>query len=197
MQHKHEIKAPASERAPANGRHRPPFDLLAAAPYLVTAALSDCLARTQPPEVFRPGRSGTARSHAATCQAGFTLIEMMVAAIIVAILAGLALPAYTKYVNKSRAKSASADLAALALNMENRYQLQLSYPVYAANTAATNAIFSAWSPTQASHFSYTMASTASTYTLTATGQGSSAGCTLSLSHLNARTATSACGFTTW
>lgn len=130
-------------------------------------------------------------------EAGFTLIEMMVAVVVIAILAALALPAYTGYINKSRAKSAGADLAALALNMENRYQLQLSYPVYATNTAATNAVFSAWSPAQSSHFTYTMVSTASTYTLTATGQGSSAGCTLSLNNVNARTATSACGFTTW
>ncbi len=130
-------------------------------------------------------------------QAGFTLIELMVAAVVVAILVAVALPAYTSYINKSRAKSASADLAALALNMENRYQLQLSYPAYAANTAATNAIFSAWSPTQSSNFSYTMVSTASTYTLTATGKGSSAGCNLSLNNVNTRTASSACGFTTW
>jgi type IV pilus assembly protein PilE len=133
----------------------------------------------------------------ANSQAGFTLIEMMVAAVVLAILAAVALPAYTSYINKSRARSAGADLAALALNMENRYQLQLSYPVYAANTAATNAIFSAWSPTQASHFSYTMVSTASTYTLTATGKGSSANCTLTLNNVNARAASSACGFTTW
>ncbi|MCV2355820.1 hypothetical protein LNV09_16885 [Paucibacter sp. B2R-40] len=99
--------------------------------------------------------------------------------------------------NKSRAKSASADLAALALNMENRYQLQLTYPVYAANTAATTTIFSAWSPTQASYFNYTMVSTASSYTLTATGKGSSAGCTITLDNLNARTASSSCGFTSW
>ncbi|MCV2368905.1 type IV pilin protein [Roseateles oligotrophus] len=138
-----------------------------------------------------------AQPRANKSQAGFTLIELMVAAVVLAILLAVALPAYTSYINKSRAKSASADLAALALNMENRFQLQLSYPVYAANTAATNAIFSAWSPTQSSYFNYTMVSTASSYTLTATGKGNSAGCTLSLNNLNARTASSACGFTAW
>ncbi|MDC8773101.1 type IV pilin protein [Roseateles albus] len=130
-------------------------------------------------------------------QSGFTLMELMVAVIVVGILAAVAIPSYTSYINKSRAKSASADLAALALNMENRYQLQLTYPVYAANTAATNTIFSAWSPTQASYFNYTMVSTASSYTLTATGKGSSAGCTISLDNLNTRTASSSCGFTSW
>ncbi|MCV2360973.1 prepilin-type N-terminal cleavage/methylation domain-containing protein [Paucibacter sp. TC2R-5] len=130
-------------------------------------------------------------------QSGFTLMELMVAVMVVGILAAVAIPSYTSYINKSRAKSASADLAALALNMENRYQLQLTYPVYAANTAATNTIFSAWSPTQASYFNYTMVSTASSYTLTATGKGSSAGCTISLDNLNTRTASSSCGFTSW
>lgn len=130
-------------------------------------------------------------------QAGFTLIELLVAIVVVAILAAIALPSYTSYINKSRARGAGADLAALALNMENRYQLQLSYPVYAANTAATNAVFSAWSPTQASHFSYSMVSTATSYTLTAAGKSGSAGCTLTLNNLNTRTASSSCGFTTW
>lgn len=130
-------------------------------------------------------------------QAGFTLIELLVAIVVVAILAAIALPSYTSYINKSRARGAGADLAALALNMENRYQLQLSYPVYSANTAATNAVFSAWSPTQASNFSYSMVSTATSYTLTATGKGGNAGCTLTLNNLNTRTATAACGFTTW
>ncbi len=130
-------------------------------------------------------------------QSGFTVIELMVAVAVVAILAAVALPAYTSYIKKSRATSAGADLAALALNMENRYQLQLSYPVYAANTAATNAIFSAWSPTQGSDFNYTMESTASSYKLTATGKSGSAGCTLTLDNLNARTANSSCGITSW
>jgi type IV pilus assembly protein PilE len=143
----------------------------------------------KPPVNARPG--------SAMPQAGFTLIELMVAVVVVAILAAVALPSYTSYINKSRAKSASADLAALALNMENRYQLQLSYPVYAANTVASNSVFSAWSPTQASYFAYTMVSTASSYTLTATGTGSSSACTLTLNNLNTRTASSGCGFTTW
>lgn len=125
------------------------------------------------------------------------MIELLMAVAVIAILAAVALPSYTGYIKKSRAKSASADLAALALNMENRYQLQLSYPVYAANTVASNSVFSAWSPTQASYFAYTMVSTASSYTLTATGKGGSAGCNLTLNNLNTRTASSACGFTTW
>ncbi|WP_444718795.1 type IV pilin protein [Paucibacter hankyongi] len=121
----------------------------------------------------------------------------MIALAVTAILAAVALPSYSSYVNKSRAKGASADLAALALNLENQYQLQLKYTVYAAGTVANNTLFTAWSPTQSSFFSYTLVSTASSYTLTATGKDKLSGCNLTLDNLNTRTASSSCGFTTW
>lgn len=128
---------------------------------------------------------------------GFTLIELMIALVVAGVLAAVALPAYSGFVNKSRARDAGADLAALALNMENVFQLQLAYPVNAANTVASTSTFAAWSPTQASHFNYTLVSTASSYTLTATGKASLDGCVLTLNQANARTANAACGFTTW
>lgn len=138
------------------------------------------------------GRASQPRAHA-----GFTLIELMIAVVVLGVLAAIAIPSYTSYVNKSRAKSGSADLAALALNMENRYQLSLSYPVNAAGTAATTTMFPAWAPTQSDYFNYTLVSTATSYTLTATGKSSLANCVMTLNNSNARTATSACGFTTW
>ncbi|MFY7863823.1 type IV pilin protein [Roseateles sp.] len=128
---------------------------------------------------------------------GFTLIELMVALAVAGILAAIALPSYSSYVNKSRARGASADLSALALNMENSFQLQLKYPVNPAVTVASNTNFKAWSPTQSAHFNYTLVSTASSYTLTATGKDKLSGCNLTLDNLNARTASSSCGFTTW
>nr|WP_316639302.1 type IV pilin protein [uncultured Roseateles sp.] len=128
---------------------------------------------------------------------GFTLIELMIALVVAGVLAAVALPAYSGFVKKSRARDAGADLAALALNMENSFQLQLAYPVNAANTVASTSTFSAWSPTQASHFSYTLVSTANSYTLTATGKSSLEGCVMTLNQASTRSASSACGFTTW
>ncbi|MBT9501248.1 MAG: prepilin-type N-terminal cleavage/methylation domain-containing protein [Burkholderiaceae bacterium] len=128
---------------------------------------------------------------------GFTLVELMIALVVAGVLAAVALPAYSGFINKSRARDAGADLAALALNMENSFQLQLAYPVNAASTVASTANFTAWSPTQASHFNYTLVSTATSYTLTATGKSSLNGCVVTLTHANARNASSACGFTTW
>lgn len=128
---------------------------------------------------------------------GFTLIELMITLVVAGVLAAVAMPAYSGFVKKSRARDAGADLAALALNMENSFQLQLAYPVNAANTVASTSNFSAWSPTQASHFNYTLASTATSYTLTATGKSSLDGCVMTLNQANTRSASSACGFTTW
>ena len=135
--------------------------------------------------------------HKSGRQGGFTLVELMIAVVVAGILAAVAVPAYTSFITKSRAKDASADLAALALNMENSFQLQLRYPVHADKTAATTALFKGWAPTQASHFSYSLASDAGSYTLTATGKGSLAGCVLTLGHDNRRSASSACGFSAW
>lgn len=126
----------------------------------------------------------------------------MIVVTMAAILATIAMPAYTRMINKSRAKDAAADLAALGLNLENRFQLQLSYPVNAAGTAvgsSTASTFTGWAATQPNYFDYTLASDAGSYTLTATGKGGLAGCAVTLKGgtTNDRTATSACGFTTW
>ncbi|WP_213086269.1 type IV pilin protein [Roseateles sp. DAIF2] len=129
--------------------------------------------------------------------AGFTLVELMVAVVVAAILAAVAIPSYTSFIDKSRARDASADLAALALNLQNQFQLQLGYPVNPADTEATTAKFSGWSPTQKAHFRYTLVSTANAYTLTATGRGRLAGCTMSLTEANVSSASAACGFTAW
>ncbi len=132
-----------------------------------------------------------------TSSRGFTLIEAMVTVALIAILARLALPVYSQYVLKSRARAATADLAGLALSLENNYQLQLAYPVNAAGTAATTTLFPAWAPTQTAYFSYSLTSTTTSYTLKATGTGTALSCDMTLSNTGVKTATSKCGFTTW
>jgi type IV pilus assembly protein PilE len=58
---------------------------------------------------------------------GFTLIELMIAIAIVAILAAVALPGYQSHIRKSRRAVAAACLEELAQQMERRYTTQMNY----------------------------------------------------------------------
>lgn len=129
---------------------------------------------------------------------GFTLLELMVTVAIIAILAAIALPAYSNYIKRSEAKSAGANLVALSVVIEGKYLKTLSYTdATTTSTAATQAYATAWqAPTD--NFTYTASVTASSkmYTLTASGNG----CTLTLDQANRRTVSggSACGgLTSW
>lgn len=140
--------------------------------------------------------------------AGFTVIELMITVAIMAILTAIAVPSYSSYIAQSRAKGASADLAALSLVYENDFQKTLVYPTYAAATAIPAlpgartgtqiTDFGAWSPAEGSYYSYSVSSSGTTYTVTAALTANAANCTLTLTAGNVRTAAGPnCGFTSW
>jgi type IV pilus assembly protein PilE len=127
---------------------------------------------------------------------GFTLIELMVVLAIVAILAAIALPSYSRYVKRSHARSASSDLVALSLSLENSYQQKLAYPVITTTTTSdTEKQATGWHASEDKNFTFTLISDLAKYQLTATGTGSMNGCDLTLGSDNARTVTqgSVCG----
>lgn len=99
--------------------------------------------------------------------AGFTLIELMVAVAIVAILASIALPAYTDYVLRSKIPDGTNALSALRVRMEQFYQDNRTYLGGPCATASTSG---------KGYFSLQCtALTKTAYTITATGQNSAAG----------------------
>lgn len=125
-------------------------------------------------------------------------MEMMITIVIISILAAIALPSYQGYITRSRARTATADLMALATDLENTFQRTLSYPVLNTTTTATTAATTiGWSPAGGDFFTFSVVSSANAYTLTATGTGAMSGCNLSLTQANARTATASCGITSW
>ena len=133
---------------------------------------------------------------------GFTLIELMITVVIVAILAAIALPSYQNYIKRANIKAAQTDLVALSLVFENYYQRNLSYPNQDyANTSALSA-FSQWSASKTDIFEFSSKKVdgGKGYELYATANKSSnlANCELKITNTNQRTATTSCdGKTTW
>lgn len=67
------------------------------------------------------------RQHRSAKARGFTLIELMIAMAIIAILAAVAVPQYTAYVTRSRLADATTGLATMRAQMERHFQDNRSY----------------------------------------------------------------------
>jgi type IV pilus assembly protein PilE len=94
---------------------------------------------------------------------GFSLIELMVAVAIVAILGAIALPAYSDYVTRGKLAEAYSVLSSQRVKMEQYYQDVHDYT----NACQPNTVAPA--PT-GTYFNYTCTNLSPTsYTITATG----------------------------
>lgn len=106
--------------------------------------------------------------------AGFTLIELMIAVAIVAILASVALPSYQDYVRRGNVPEATAALGQARISMEQWFQDNRTY----AGAAC---------PGNGKHFTFACDVAATTFLVTATGTGSMAGFSYTIDQNNGRT----------
>lgn len=109
---------------------------------------------------------------------GFTLVEVMVTVVIIAILASIALPAYTGYIQRSNAQEALQSLAEGRTKMEQHFMDNRTYEGGCAKIATT-----------AGKFGVDCEAEDSSYTLTATGSGTMDGFEYTIDETNARTTT--------
>jgi type IV pilus assembly protein PilE len=110
-------------------------------------------------------------------QQGFTLVEIMIAVAIIAILSAVALPAYSDYVTRGRLTEAMTTLGGAQASAEQYWSNSRSY------TGFPN-------PQTTANFTYAVSNaTASSYTLTATGTGKMAGFIYTVDQSGNRTTT--------
>ncbi len=115
-------------------------------------------------------------------QEGFTLVELMIVVVVLAILIGVGMPAYNDYVTRGKLLEATSGLSDGRIKMEQRFQDALSY-------------VGAPCPSATAHFVFACATTApaagvpSTFTITATGQGNLAAYSYTINEGNAKTST--------
>lgn len=106
-------------------------------------------------------------------QKGFTLIELMIAVVIIGILASIALPSYTEYIIRSNRAAAKSEILAIA-NLEEQYLL--ANRAYASKSAIAASGYAL--PNQVSaKYSYDITlgtGTVPSYTITFTPSGSQA-----------------------
>ena len=115
--------------------------------------------------------------------AGFTLIEVMIVVVIIGILAAIALPSYSDYVTRSRIPGATSELANRRVQMEQFFQDNQTYVGAPCPGATKYFTFACDNP----------AATASTFTITATGQGNATGFSYTINQDAVRTSTTAWG----
>ncbi|HIA09422.1 MAG TPA: type IV pilin protein [Chromatiaceae bacterium] len=107
---------------------------------------------------------------------GFTLIELMVTIVIVAILASIAIPSYTGQIQKSRRAEATASLLTGAQILERCFTKHTTYNNSAPANTDANCPEGVPATSENGWYSidYSVASTQTTYTLRATPQNGQA-----------------------
>jgi type IV pilus assembly protein PilE len=110
---------------------------------------------------------------------GFTLVELMVVVVLLAMITAIALPSYSAYVKRSRVPAGLEALQAYATRMEQRFQDSGNY------ASGADCALSLPSATNYS-FACALSGGGTGFTLTATGSGVLAGYGYSIDHNGTR-----------
>lgn len=115
---------------------------------------------------------------------GFSLIELMIVVVIIAVLAAITIPAYSDYVKRGRITDAVGKLAEMNVKMEQLFQDTRSYK----GGCVPNSV--APLPTATTFFAFTCPTLSDTqYQIVATGQNTMDGFVFTLSQDNTRQST--------
>lgn len=99
--------------------------------------------------------------------AGFTLLELMIAVAILAILAGVGLPAYQGYIQTSKEAKLLSNIATIEVFQEDYRLKNGAYETSGANLAAITASIG-WEPQTNDGTSYSLGASGTGYSVTAT-----------------------------
>ncbi len=75
-----------------------------------------------------PGSAFPARAIRTIRHSGFTLVELMIAVAVVAILSSVAISSYAGYMERARVAQAKGDIVALSVRIEQYYTEWMRYP---------------------------------------------------------------------
>jgi type IV pilus assembly protein PilE len=127
-------------------------------------------------------------------QQGFSLMELMIAVVIVGIISAVAIPNYRDYVTRSRIPEATAGLGDIRVRMEQFYQDNKTYPTGGCVVAPTAPLLNQLQVPLGQNFGFDCGAaaalpTGTTYTLKATGKGSMSGFLYTIDQFNGRATT--------
>jgi type IV pilus assembly protein PilE len=130
-----------------------------------------------------------------SAQTGFTLIELMIVVVVVAVLARIAIPSYTAYLQSGKITEATVTLANWKVQLEQYYQDNRNFGSTASACGVANPM--------GTNFTYSCnrgtGGTDQTFTATATGNGSMANFVFTIDQSNAKTSSypGSATFTCW
>lgn len=121
-------------------------------------------------------------------QSGFTLIEIMIAVVIIGILAAISLPAYEGYVMRARLIEAHTALASTQPRLEQFWSNNRTYAGFAGSEEDEEV--ASLMPPDSDNFTYKLEDAdATSYTLVATGRAAADGFEFTINQAGARVTT--------